>query len=109
MIRWMGHRMTLVTVLARILGCSTFFFLLAESIHTTAREPLAGQTALKVRCWPFNRRFARFVMRATRVTILGTETWEQTRFLLRFRCHQPEEGVMLDTRLPQFLGGAMVL
>uniref|UniRef100_A0A2M4B266 Putative secreted protein n=1 Tax=Anopheles triannulatus TaxID=58253 RepID=A0A2M4B266_9DIPT len=105
----MGHRMTLVTVLARILGCSTFLFLLAESIHTTAREPLAGQTALKVGGWSFDRRFARFVMRATRVAILGAETWEQTGLLLRFRCHQPEERVMLDTRLPQLLGGAMVL
>lgn len=79
------------------------------TIHAAAGETLSGQAALEIGRRTLDGRFARFVVRAARVSVLRAKAREQARLLLRFRRHQPEEGVVLHARLPQLFRRPVVL
>lgn len=79
------------------------------TIHASTGQPLSGETTLEVRSWSIDWRLAGFVVRSTRVAELRAQPRKQARLRGRFRRHQPEEGVMLNAGLPQFLGGPVVL
>lgn len=78
-----------------------------HTIHTSATQTFASETAFELRCWTIDRRLLRLVHGAAWIAKFGSKFWKQT-WLNGFRCHQTEKCVMLDASFPQFFRSTMV-
>lgn len=125
MIGWMGHCMPFASfTFAFFFKCQSCWIYIQNyrkclssflafptveirTIHTSAAQTFASETAFELRCWSIYWCFLRLIHGTAWVAEFWSEFREKAGFNC-FRCHQTEECVMFNTCLPQFLCRTMI-